>query len=138
MNRYRGDCLGAVEGSGVSSEDSYPSDLLSRNRANELLAWHLVGGLDLLTKSELSGAEPNDGYPVVLTDWIQRDGLKCLKIKLRGNNSDWDFQRLVTVAEVASAGGVEWLSADFNCTVAAPAYVNEILDRLGDEFPRPF
>ncbi len=91
--------------------------------------------LDLLTKSELSGAEPNDGYPVVLTDWIQRDGLKCLKIKLRGNDSNWDFQRLVTVAEIASAGGVEWLSADFNCTVAAPAYVNEILDRLRDEFP---
>ncbi len=135
MNRNLGDFLAPVEGLGVSFKDTYPRDFLLSNPADEVLAWHLVGGLDLLTKSELSGAEPNDGYPVVLTDWIQRDGLKCLKIKLRGNDSNWDFQRLVTVAEIASAGGVEWLSADFNCTVAAPAYVNEILDRLRDEFP---
>ena len=34
------------------------------------------------------------------------------------------------------ASEVEWLTADFNCTVRDPAYVNEILDRLRDEQPR--
>jgi len=32
--------------------------------------------------------------------------------------------------------GVEWLTADFNCTVSDPAYVTEILDRLRDEEAR--
>jgi len=34
------------------------------------------------------------------------------------------------------ANGVDWLSADFNCTVDHPDYVNGILDRLRDEHPR--
>jgi hypothetical protein len=32
--------------------------------------------------------------------------------------------------------GVNWLSADFNCTVTEVAYVNSILDRLRDQQPR--
>src|SRR5256885_14828404 len=34
--------------------------------------------------------------------------------------------------------GVECLSADFNCTVREPAYVNDVLDRLGLDHPRVF
>lgn len=34
------------------------------------------------------------------------------------------------------ANGVVWLTADFNCTVSDPEYVNGILDRLRDEHPR--
>ena len=47
-----------------------------------------------------------------------------------------DFERLVRVARLAVAGDVEWLTADFNCTVVEPAYVNEILDRLRNDHPR--
>lgn len=99
-------------------------------------AWHLVGGLDPLDASELQGNEPQDGYPVLLTDWIKTDGLKCLKVKLRGNDAAWDYERLVRVGEVGFANGVRWLTADFNCTVQEPKYVNEILDRLKAEHPR--
>ena len=63
-------------------------------------------------------------------DWIQRDGLNCLKIKLLGNDSDWDYQRLLKVGEIAEKMDVDHLTADFNCTVTEPSYVNEILDRL--------
>jgi hypothetical protein len=31
---------------------------------------------------------------------------------------------------------VNWLTADFNCTVTDPSYVNDILDRLLVEYPR--
>jgi hypothetical protein len=31
--------------------------------------------------------------------------------------------------------GVEWFTADFNCTVTEPAYVNAILDRIRSEHP---
>ncbi|MDF1516096.1 MAG: enolase C-terminal domain-like protein, partial [Anaerolineae bacterium] len=101
-----------------------------------LLAWHLVGGVDPLKPADLTGNEPDDGYPVLLTDWIKRDGLKCLKIKLRGTDAVWDYHRLIEVGEIAVDHDVLWLSADFNCTVLDPAYVNEILDRLLMEQPR--
>jgi len=108
----------------------FPTDFFVANPPRQLLAWHLVGGLDPLDETELTGHEPNDGYPVLLRDWIQRDGLKCLKIKLRGNDSTWDYQRLVRVGDIARDEQVQWLTADFNCTVTEPEYVNDILDHL--------
>ena len=56
--------------------------------------------------------------------------------QLRGNDAEWDYQRLIKVGTIGAAKDVDWLSADFNCTVTDPAYVNSILDRLRDEFPR--
>jgi L-alanine-DL-glutamate epimerase-like enolase superfamily enzyme len=103
-----------------------------------LPAWHLVGGKDLLDVSELTGSEPQDGYPVLLADWIERDGLTCLKVKLRGNDAAWDYDRLVQVGRIAIEHDVLWLTTDFNCTVTDPAYVNDILDRLMREQPRVY
>ncbi len=113
----------------------YPADFLAK-RQNHLPAWHLVGGKDAVKRDELDGTEPNDGYPVLLEDWIRRDGLKCLKVKLRGNDAAWDYARLLAVGKIAIANNAIWLSTDFNCTVHDPAYVNEILDRLVLEEPR--
>jgi L-alanine-DL-glutamate epimerase-like enolase superfamily enzyme len=136
MNRDLAAFLAPAPGAAVSFQGRFPADYLQPRRAERLRAWHLVGGLDLLDASELTGAEPRDGYPVVLPDWIRRDGLKCLKVKLRGTDAAWDYDRLVKVGQLALAGGVDWLSADFNCTVTAPDYVNELLDRLRDDLPR--
>lgn len=125
-------------GSGVSFAGRYPADFLVRPQPDHLPAWHLVGGKDPLGWGELTGAEPEDGYPVLLEDWIARDGLKCLKVKLRGDDAGWDYQRLLQVGQLGAGRGVDWLSADFNCTVTEPAYVTEILDRLLCEHPRLF
>lgn len=119
----------------VSFEGKFPADFLQSPPAH-LPAWHLVGGKDLLDDSELTGGEPDDGCPVLLRDWIQRDGLRCLKIKLAGNDAASDYARIVSVGRIAVEQGVDWLTADFNCTVTDPAYVNEILDRLLREEPR--
>lgn len=136
MNRDLASFLEPVKHSAVSFAGKYPADFFNRQPAQHLRAWHLVGGLDPIDASELSGHEPRDGYPVLLADWIRRDGLKCLKIKLRGNDEAWDYDRVVRVGQVAIEHEVEWLSADFNCTVHSPAYVNRILDRLRDEQAR--
>jgi L-alanine-DL-glutamate epimerase-like enolase superfamily enzyme len=114
----------------------FPDEYLVKNAPSTLRAWHLVGGVDPLDESELTGSEPDDGYPVVLRDWIERDGLKCLKIKLRGTDAAWDYARIVSVGQIAIERDIEWLSVDFNCTVTDPAYVNAILDRLVLEQPR--
>ncbi len=113
----------------------YPADFLVDPPA-KLPVWHLVGGLDPISEDELTGDEPNDGYPVLLRDWIERDGLNCLKVKLRGDDSNWDYDRLVAIGKIALEMNVEWLTTDFNCAVTEPAYVNEILDRLKDEHAR--
>ncbi len=125
-----------TEGSEVPFTGTYPSDYLATSPARTLPAWHLVGGLDPLEPDDLTGDEPDDGYPVLLRDWIDRDGLKCLKIKLRGNDGEWDYQRCVDIGRIALEKGVDWLTTDFNCTVKDPAYVNAILDRLMREQPR--
>jgi L-alanine-DL-glutamate epimerase-like enolase superfamily enzyme len=128
--------LAPAEGAGVSFAGRYPADFLMRPRPDVLPAWHLVGGRDPLDESELDRSEPDDGYPVLLRDWIRRDGLRCLKIKLRGDDGAWDYDRLVKTGTIAVDEGVDWLTADFNCTVSDPAYVNAILDRLVVEHPR--
>lgn len=128
--------LEPAPGSDVRFAGRYPADFLEFPRREQLRAWHLVGGKDLLGDAERDGSEPDDGYPVTLPEWIRRDGLKCLKIKLRGDDGAWDWDRLVRVGEIAVAEGVEWLTADFNCTVRDPAYVNELLDRLKWDHPR--
>ncbi len=138
MNRDLGTYLTAAEGTKIGFHGFYPNDFLVNPPPTRIPAWHLVGGKDLLRKEELTGEEPEDGYPVLLLDWIQRDGLSCLKVKLRGNDIEWDYTRLIDVGEIAVSMGVVWLTADFNCTVEDPAYVTEILDRLRDEQPRVF
>jgi hypothetical protein len=61
-----------------------------------------------------------------------------LKIKLRGTDAAWDYERILAVGRIAIAHDVEWLSADFNCTVREPEYVTTLLDRLRDDAPRIF
>jgi len=136
MNRDLAAYLEPAEGTAVSFSEMYPDDFFAPTTPTKLPAWHLVGGLDPLSADELTGDEPDDGYPILLDEWIQRDGLNCLKIKLRGNDSVWDYQRLVDIGQIAIAHGVDWLTTDFNCTVTEPAYVNQILDQLVEEYPR--
>ena len=114
----------------------YPADFFRTPPAKVLKAWHLVGGKDPLDERDLVGSEPQDGYPVLLSDWIRTDGLTALKIKLTGNDPEWDYKRIVAVGRIALAQNVDWLTADFNCTVQDPSYVTEILDRLLHEYPR--
>jgi hypothetical protein len=42
-------------------------------------------------------------------------GLFCLKVKLRGDDAEWDYDRVVRVGRLGLSRGVLWLSADFNC-----------------------
>jgi L-alanine-DL-glutamate epimerase-like enolase superfamily enzyme len=129
------DLFEPVPGAEASFRGKHPEDFLTYPRPDTLRAWHLVGGKDLLDASERTGEEPDDGYPVLLSEWIQRDGLNCLKVKLRGDDSDWDYDRIQKVGSISIPAGVEHLTVDFNCTVTDPTYVNAILDRLEVEHP---
>ncbi len=128
--------LTPADDSDVSFAGRYPADFFAPPKQTAIPAWHLVGGKDLLSRDELTGNEPDDGYPVLLPDWIRTDGLKCLKVKLTGTDPDWDYERLIEVGRISLDLDVHWLTSDFNCTVRDPQYVNDILDRLMLEHPR--
>ena len=133
MSRDLSALLSTADGSSSRFAGLYPQDFLAAEPRRRLKAWHLVGGLDPLSREDLTGSDPDDGHPVLLTDWIQQDGLDCLKIKLRGTDAERDYDWLLRVGKIAIEQDGAWLSADFNCTVTESAYVNDILDRLYNE-----
>lgn len=138
LNRDLAAYLEPASGSKASFRGRFPVEFQRPHRAESLVAWHLVGGLDPIAPEELTGNEPNDGVPVLLADWIRTDGLRCLKVKLRGTDAEWDYRRFTQVGRISEGLGVQWLTADFNCTVQEPGYVVGFLDRLRDEEPRLF
>src|SRR5438128_1850986 len=63
--------------------------------------YHLIGALVPIEESDIENLI-NDGLPETLPEWIRFNGLTHLKIKLNGDNLDWDVERVVHVDRVAS------------------------------------
>ena len=62
--------------------------------------YHSVGALDPLTSSEV--AHPiHDGLPETLGEWIEYSGIDHIKIKLNGDDLDWDINRVLEIDTVA-------------------------------------
>jgi len=134
--------LGAYLGSALDGR--YIADYLQPSYGPKVEAFHLVGGLDKLTREELTPDDPDDGHPVSLDQWIDRDGVFCLKLKLNGRDIDWDLQRTEDVVTVATERlepkGIDelWLTVDFNEVCEAPEYVVEYLEKLRAQQPRAY
>ncbi len=99
--------------------------------------YHLVGALDPLDDSEVS--QPiADGLPETLAQWIQRDELSHLKIKLAGDQFDWDVNRILGVHRVAQSTcpATNWAySLDFNERCESADYVLRLMDELTARSP---
>jgi L-alanine-DL-glutamate epimerase-like enolase superfamily enzyme len=93
--------------------------------------FHLVGGLDPLTSAEVAKSI-GDGLPEHLEEWIAKDQLTHLKIKLRGDDAEWDFQRIISVDRIASAKvrGEPVYSLDFNEKCPSGSALVELLQRV--------
>jgi L-alanine-DL-glutamate epimerase-like enolase superfamily enzyme len=122
----------------------YISDFLKKDYAPRVPVFHLVGGLDKLRESEITPDDPNDGLPVSLDQWVRRDKLICLKIKLRGNDLEWDVTRTREVVNVAHEVQAEYgrdelyFSADTNEQCESPEYIVEYLMKLKEASPKAF
>ena len=79
----------------------YLSDYIRPQMAAAVPVFHLVGGLDTLRAADVPASAPADGWPNSLDAWIQRDGLFCLKVKLRGTDLAWDLERTIEVYRIA-------------------------------------
>lgn len=124
--------FGEAPGSPFSGR--YPEDFFQSPQADSLEAWHLVGAADRLEGPDEQALDEGE-YPDTLRQWIRRDGLRALKVKLLGDDEDEDLARLAAVGQIAIEEGVRRLGVDFNCTVSDPGFVLRILDRLAAEFP---
>ena len=105
--------------------------------------YHLVGALDPITEADIE-KRLNDGFPETLPEWINYSGLTHLKIKLNGENLNWDVDRVVTVdrvaAETQAARGVsEWFySTDFNEKCPNVDYLIDFLNQVKERTPAGF
>jgi L-alanine-DL-glutamate epimerase-like enolase superfamily enzyme len=113
---------------------------ISRQPQPSLPLYHLVGALDPLTAHEMK--EPvGDGLPEHLGEWITRDGLTHLKIKLNGDDAGWDVARVVGVNRVASETAPErafQFSLDFNERCQNVEYLLDVLRRIREQSPVAF
>ena len=129
---------------GEAFKGRYISNYIRPKYVEELPVFHLVGALDKLTRDEVDASDPRDGLPVSLDDWIRRDGVYCLKVKLSGVDIDWDVERTKAVAEVAHEVlremGVErfYLSTDANEMNPGPEATLKYLRKLRKESPMAF
>ena len=112
----------------------YPSDFLSYG-VSRIPAWHTVGGLDTLSGEAETSEETGDGVPATLDEWIRKDQLRRLKIKLSGTDFEWDYERVMNVVDVSMPRGVTMLGVDFNGTVTDPRYVVNLFERIRRDRP---
>ncbi|MGQ9730293.1 MAG: hypothetical protein ACUVX8_03390 [Candidatus Zipacnadales bacterium] len=130
---------------GPEFKGKYIADYLKPTFEPSLPIFHLVGGADKLTRGEVTDEDPHDGLPVSLEEWIERDGLRCFKVKLRGTDIEWDVARTVAVADVvahthAKLGITDgfWLSTDSNELNEGPETVIEYLHKVGADSPQAY
>ncbi|MDX2266752.1 MAG: enolase C-terminal domain-like protein [Bryobacter sp.] len=116
--------------------------VLPRPKA-QMPLYHLVGALDPLTDGDIA-KRINDGLPETLSEWIVANGLRNLKIKLNGEDLNWDIQRVLEVDRVAAApmakiGRKDWLySLDYNEKCPNVAYLLETLKKVKEKNPNAY
>jgi L-alanine-DL-glutamate epimerase-like enolase superfamily enzyme len=117
----------------------YPSQFLRQDYLPRIPVFHLVGGLDVLREKDVPADAPRDGIPNSFEKWVERDGMFCLKVKLRGRDLEWDVERTLEVSriyhEVRAARRPDLparphLTADTNEQCQGPEYVLEYLGKL--------
>jgi L-alanine-DL-glutamate epimerase-like enolase superfamily enzyme len=105
--------------------------------------YHLVGAVDPITDADIS-KRINDGLPETLPEWIRYSGLTQIKIKLNGEDLNWDVNRVVTVDRVtaetqAQRGLRQWYySLDFNEKAPNVDYLLACLRQIKEKAPAAF
>jgi len=149
---------------GVNSYDAYSSEFMNRDLSAYLTdefkgefldkytlrspkermpLYHLIGALDPLTDADLKD-RIDDGLPNTLSEWIEADGLSHMKIKLNGNDLEWDIERVLSIDRVSSEtqkrrNVKRWFySTDFNEKCPDVDYVVDFLRKIEEASPGCF
>jgi L-alanine-DL-glutamate epimerase-like enolase superfamily enzyme len=108
--------------------------------------FHSIGGLDPIETSDVE-RPVGDSLPDTLDEWVRRDGLVRLKIKLQGDDLSWDVERTLAIDRIAlrlanarpgQASGEMAYCLDFNERCPDVQYVLDCLRRIRDRSPEAF
>jgi L-alanine-DL-glutamate epimerase-like enolase superfamily enzyme len=125
---------------GSDFKDVWLSDHISAEPRDRLPLYHLIGALDPLTSHDTKNPI-SDGLPEQLSQWIARDRLTHLKIKLNGDDLAWDVGRVVAVEKVTTAAQAKrecttWqYSLDFNEKCQNVEYLLEFIRKVQEKAP---
>src|SRR5262245_33820039 len=114
-----------------------------RQPKSRMPLYHLIGALDALSDADVKD-RLDDGLPNTLGEWIVRDELTHLKIKLNGNDARWDIDRVLAIDRVVSdvqarRGCADWFySLDFNEQCPNVDYLLEVLQTIESRNPAAF
>ena len=127
----------------IEFKREYLDQYTLRQPKERMPLYHLVGALDPLTEADIA-KKIGDGLPETLAQWITHNGLTHMKIKLSGDNFDWDVDRTLAINVVAEEtqakrGCSAWYySVDFNEKCANVDYVINFLEKVKSKSPAAF
>jgi L-alanine-DL-glutamate epimerase-like enolase superfamily enzyme len=109
----------------------------------ELPLYHLVSAVDPITSADLKHPL-HDGLPETLPEWIRFNGITHIKIKLDGDDHEWDMNRVIRVHEATAQTERERnvdayvYSLDFNERCPNVGYLLDFLHSLKTKSPQGF
>jgi len=106
----------------------YPVSALRHRPIRQVPISHTVGAVD-----PLSAAEAGERTIPPLDEWIRQDGVQSFKVKLKGQDLDWDVGRIVDVYRVAGfarGDGRARIFADLNEQAPSVDYIHALLDEV--------
>jgi L-alanine-DL-glutamate epimerase-like enolase superfamily enzyme len=121
----------------------YPDRFLLKQPKARMPLYHLVSAVDAIEESDIK-KRVNDGLPETLPEWINHDGLTHLKIKLNGNDLQWDVDRVLRIDRVTAEtqkkrGVTKWVySLDFNEKCPNIEYFLDFIKRIKEKAPESF
>lgn len=105
--------------------------------------YHLVGAVDPILESDIA-KKIGDGLPETLPEWIRYNGLRNIKIKLNGEDSKWDIDRVLRVESccltaMPTINRKDWVySLDFNEKCPSVGYLMEVLNTVKSRSPEAY
>jgi L-alanine-DL-glutamate epimerase-like enolase superfamily enzyme len=128
---------------GAEYQGEYPSGYIRSEPRARMPLCHLISAVDPIEEGD--NTRPiRDGLPETLSQWIHFNGLKSFKIKLNGNDLQWDLERVLHIDRVTSQaqkkrGIQDWAYVlDFNEKCLDVGYYLTFLRRLKDKLPKAF
>ena len=109
----------------------------------ELPLYHLVSAVDPITSADVQH-RIDDGLPETLPEWIRYNGITHIKIKLDGDDHNWDLNRVLRVNEATEQTEHQRkvtdyvYSLDFNEKCPNVGYLVDFLRELKRKSPEAF
>jgi L-alanine-DL-glutamate epimerase-like enolase superfamily enzyme len=97
--------------------------------------YHLAGAVDPITEDDIK-KRINDGLPETLPEWVRYNGITHIKIKLNGEDSKWDVDRVLRV--INAAPSAQHFSMDFNEKCPNVGYLVDVMRTIKQKSPAGF